>query len=649
MGVGALRTVIGIAAHVDAGKTTLSEQVLCRAGVVRKPGRVDHGDAFLDADPLERRRGITIYAGLARLQWDEDVLWWLDTPGHSDFSPEMERALAVMDDCVLVVSAAEGIQSHTETLWSFLKQRQVPTFLFLNKTDLPAADPEAVLADLRRRFSRGILDLRTWQRGGEMDAALAEALALCDEELLERWERDAFDERLWTEKLRELIRRREVFPLMAGAALSGEGVDGFLRLLRKLTGFPRDEESPPAGVVWKVTHGEKGETCAHIKLLQGRLRIKDSIQVDGAPLQVHDLRLCQGSRMVRTDEARAGDLAVCVGAEELRCGSAFGGADPLQLLGEPMIATDVSAGDRQRLLKALRILETEEPSLHVTPGEQGITLRTMGRVQLEVLQTVLRERFGLEVTFGPFRVLYRETVAAPAVGIGHYEPLRHYAEVWLRLVPGEPGSGVRFTSLCHVDTLALHWQRLIGTHVLEREHAGVLTGSPLTDVEVQLITGRSHLKHTEGGDFRQATYRAIRNALMQARSVLLEPVCGFEMTVPAAQMGGMLTSLQTLRPELAAPEPEGDRVTLRGEAPYAAFQGWQEDFAARTHGRGTLRVWLSRYAPCRDSEAVIREAAYNPLAHPDDTPESVFCSHGAGFNVAWDRVRDFAHCQPEGL
>ena len=645
MGVGALRTVIGIAAHVDAGKTTLSEQVLCRAGVVRKPGRVDHGDAFLDADPLERRRGITIYAGLARLQWDEDVLWWLDTPGHSDFSPEMERALAVMDDCVLVVSAAEGIQSHTETLWSFLKQRQVPTFLFLNKTDLPAADPEAVLADLRRRFSRGILDLRTWQREGKMDAALAEELALCDEELLECWERGAFDERLWTEKLRELIQRREVFPLMAGAALSGEGVDGFLRLLRKLTGFPRDEESPPAGVVWKVTHGEKGETCAHIKLLRGRLRIKDSIQVDGAPLQVHDLRLCQGSRMVRTDEVRAGDLAVCVGAEELRCGSAFGGADPLQLLGEPMIATDVSAEDRQRLLKALRILETEEPSLHVTPGEQGITLRTMGRVQLEVLQTVLRERFGLEVTFGPFRVLYRETVAAPAVGIGHYEPLRHYAEVWLRLVPGEPGSGVRFTSLCHVDTLALHWQRLIGTHVLEREHAGVLTGSPLTDVEVQLITGRSHLKHTEGGDFREATYRALRQGLMQAHSVLLEPWFAFRIEVPPEQIGRAISDVRAMNGSFDSPEDAGEMLCLRGSAPAAKLNGYMEELVSYSHGRGRLSLRLEGYHPCREQDQIVEAIGYDPESDTENPADSVFCAHGGGFLVKWDRVPEYMHLE----
>ena len=637
-----MKKTVGILAHVDAGKTTLSERVLYAAGVVRAPGRVDHGDTCLDDDPMERLRGITIYARLARLCLGADEIYWLDTPGHTDFTPEMERALSVLDAAVLVVSAAEGIQSHTETLWRMLAAHHVPTFIFLNKLDLAAADAERVIAALRKRLSPDILDLRGWQRSGRMDLALTEEIALREESLLPLLETERPPEAPFARSLASLTMARSVFPLMAGVALTGEGVEAFLRILNELVVTDRDAGKPLSAVCWKITRDESGQRLCHLKLLSGTLRVKESL----GEAKVNDLRLWDGSRLKRGTEASAGDMIAVGGLESVRAGDAFGDAAPLRFLTDPMIAADVrwEGAAETQVLRALRQIEDEEPSYRVEAADGRISIRVMGPIQLEILQAVAEKRFGLKLSFGGYRVLYRETVAAPAVGIGHYEPLRHYAEVWVRLVPLPAGSGVRFRSLCHVDDLPLHFQRLIETHVFEKEHRGVLTGAPLTDVEVQLLIGRSHPKHTEGGDFRQATCRAIRNALMHAESVLLEPIAGFELTVPAASYGAVMGSLQGIRARTDGVETSEETLRITGEAPYAAFRKWQEGYAAMTHGRGSLRVWTSRYAPCADAEAVIAEAAYRPLAHLEDTPESVFCAHGAGFNVAWDKVKDFAHC-----
>ena len=642
--------VIGIAAHVDAGKTTLSEQVLHLAGVVRSPGRVDHGDAFLDADPLERSRGITIWTGVSSFSLGEEEIFWVDTPGHSDFSPEMERAVAVLDAAVLVVSAAAGIQSHTEVLWELLRQRGTPVVIFLNKTDLAGADVPGLLAEMRRRFSPDLLDLRRWQETGRMGWAVAEEIALRDEGLLETMaQTGTYDEARWTRALQGMVMARQVFPVMAGSALIGTGVEGFLRLLNRLTATRYDPTAPFGALVWKVRRDEKGGRLCCVKVLSGQLSLKDTLTRGQTQWKVNDLRRTQGDRTVRIQTARAGELAVLGGMEGLRAGDGLGFARDMPFSLAPMMAADVLWGPETGLhavLSALRQLEEEEPTLQVAVRRERLGVRVMGRIQLEILQAEMARRFGLAIRFGPFRVLWRETIAAPAVGVGHYEPLRHYAEVWLRLEPGEPGSGIRFRSEAHVDDLSLNWQRLIETHVFEREHHGVLTGSPLTDVTVVLLQGRAHLKHTEGGDFRQAVYRAIRNALMGARSVLLEPLCAFEARFPIAAYGAVTEAMASIGAALEPPEVEDERVTLRGEAPYALFQELQEDFPALIRGRGTLRVWISRYAPCRDQAAAVAEAGYNPLADPEDTPESVFCAHGAGFNVAWDRVRDFAHLPP---
>ncbi len=641
-----MRKTIGILAHVDAGKTTLSEQVLYTCGVVRTPGRVDHGDASLDDDPMERQRGITIYATMARLSIGGSTVYWLDTPGHTDFTPEMERALSVMDAAVLVVSAAEGVQSHTETLWRLLEAYRVPTLIFLNKLDLAAADPEGAIDRLRARCSGDVLDLRAWQNDGVMDGTLLEEIALRDEAFLDDWEAGRTDERSSEACLARLTMKRAVFPVMAGSALSGDGVASFLRLLDRLTPVPAADTGTASGICWKVTHDRGGQRLCHVKLTGGTLSVKD----DAAGEKVNDIRRWEGHRLIRADRAEAGDHAVLAGFGSLRPGDAFGDAEPVRFRTEPMISVRVLWDDapESAVLRALRQAEEEEPTFCAEAEGGAIHIRVMGPIQLEILQTVMRERFGIRIAFGPPRVLYRETVAAPAVGIGHYEPLRHYAEVWLRLVPLPGGSGIRFRSRCHVDILPLHFQRLVETHVFEREHRGVLTGAPIDDVEIQLLIGRAHPKHTEGGDFRQATYRAVRNALMNARSVLLEPIAGFRADVPADQYGTVLSALQQAHASIEQALAEGQTASFAGEVAYAGFIGFQQGFMSLTRGRGVLRVWMARYAPCTDPGPVIASAAYDPLNDPEHPPGSVFCSHGAGFNVAWDKVRDFAHCIPEG-
>ena len=643
-----MRKTIGILAHVDAGKTTLSEQVLYRTHAIRTLGRVDHQDTFLDTDPMERQRGITIFSGQACFTLESDTVYWLDTPGHVDFSTEMERALSVMDYAVLVVSCAEGVQSHTETVWHLLDRYGVPTVIFLNKIDRAGADQEAVIGQMRHRLSPEVIDLRSLQQTGVMDESLQESVAERDEMLLERLFSQGFDAAMWMDALVRLVRERKCFPVMAGAALSGQGMDSFLRLLARLT--PTDTDAlcrlPFTARCYRVRHESSGGRLCFLKLLTGVLRVKDELP---GGQKVNELRIYHGSRYHSVDQAQAGDLVAIPGLDGIRPGDCPGINDHNPFLMEPMMAADLVWDSKVtpafRMLEMLRVLEDEEPSLAVSESGGSITVRMMGRIQLEVIRQQVKDRFGLEIAFGPARVLYKETIEAPSVGIGHYEPLRHYAEVHLRLVPAERGSGVRFISRCHVDDLSLNWQRLIETHVMEKAHKGVLIGAPLTDVTVELLSGRAHLKHTEGGDFRQSTYRAIRNALMYAENVLLEPWCGFSLRAPSEAYGTITGALTRLQAETNPPRYEGEDVLLSGEAPYALFAQWQEDFTALTRGRGALRVWMSRYVPCRNQADIVASSGYNPLA--DDTPDSIFCSHGAGYTVAWNQVRAYAHLPVE--
>lgn len=642
-----MKKTIGILAHVDAGKTTFSEQVLFRMEALRSLGRVDHQDAFLDAHPIEKRRGITIFSDQAAFQAGDDTYYWLDTPGHVDFSPEMERAIDAMDYAIVVVSCVEGVQSHTETVWRLLKKHQVPTFLFLNKIDRAGADPAAVVEQIRARLSPEAVccDGLT---PDSMPDTLMESIAERDEVALDQLLQGNTDPSFYLEILIREIRSRALFPVFSGAALSGAGIDAFLKMLLLLTRteYAALESAPFSAKVYKIRHEKQGGRVCFFKVLSGSVQVRDEV----CGQKITELRQYQGMKYQLLPRCSAGDLCAVPGLNGVKIGDILGAnaARGDHSESEPMLQSTVTFDPPVRsdqVLRALRELEEEDPTLCVENDSSGLSIRVMGEIQLDVLTELLQERYGLNVRFGNRRVIFLETIAEPAIGIGHYEPLRHYAEVHLRLVPGPRGSGIRFESKCHVDILGLNWQRLIETHVFEKQHRGVLTGAALTDVTVQLLTGRAHLKHTEGGDFREATYRAIRNALMNAKSVLLEPVCAFTLRAPAELYGRLAGDMTRLRADCEPPVYTGDMVEISGQATFREISEYARNLPAQTHGRGALTYRLDHYTPARDADALVAESGYNPLA--DDTPDSVFCARGAGFVVHWQDVPAYAHLPQE--
>lgn len=642
-----MKKTIGILAHVDAGKTTFSEQVLFRMGALRSLGRVDHQDAFLDAHPIEKRRGITIFSDQAVFQAGEDTYYWLDTPGHVDFSPEMERAIDAMDYAIVVVSCVEGVQSHTETVWRLLKKHQVPTFLFLNKIDRAGADPAAVVEQIRARLSPEAVCC-DGLAPDSMPDTLMESIAERDEAALDQLLQGNTDPSFYLEILIREIRSRALFPVFSGAALSGAGIDAFLKMLLLLTRteYAALESAPFSAKVYKIRHEKQGGRVCFFKVLSGSVQVRDEV----CGQKITELRQYQGMKYQLMPRCSAGDLCAVPGLNGVKIGDILGAnaARGDHSESEPMLQSTVTFDPPVRsdqVLRALRELEEEDPTLCVENDSSGLSIRVMGEIQLDVLTELLQERYGLNVRFGNRRVIFLETIAEPAIGIGHYEPLRHYAEVHLRLVPGPRGSGIRFESKCHVDILGLNWQRLIETHVFEKQHRGVLTGAALTDVTVQLLTGRAHLKHTEGGDFREATYRAIRNALMNAKSVLLEPVCAFTLRAPAELYGRLAGDMTRLRADCEPPVYAGDMVEISGQATFREISEYARNLPAQTHGRGALTYRLDHYTPARDADALVAESGYNPLA--DDTPDSVFCARGAGFVVHWQDVPAYAHLPQE--
>ena len=642
-----MKKTIGILAHVDAGKTTFSEQVLFLTGALRTAGRVDHKDAFLDAHPIERRRGITIFSDQAVFERGGDTYYWLDTPGHVDFSAEMERAISAMDYAVVVISCAEGVQSHTETVWQLLKKHSVPTFIFINKVDRAGADRAAVLSQIRRRLSSDAVDMSGYVPGN-MPESVCEAVAERDEELLEMLLEGDADQARFTSALVRQIKARELFPVFSGAALTGMGIGGFIDSMCALTTTEHDSRAsePFSARVYKIRHDPQGARICFFKVLSGKVSVRDDVN----GFKISDLRQYQGAKYRSVASAYAGDLCAAAGLPDVRVGDTIGacaGHDSA-FDSEPMLQSTVEYEPPVRsdeVLRALRQLEAEDPTLSVESDRSGISLRVMGEIQLDVLREVMKDRYNMDVRFGERRIIYMETIAAPVIGIGHYEPLRHYAEVHLRLVPGKRGSGIRFESKCHVDKLALNWQRLIETHVFEKPHHGALTGAQLTDVTVQLLAGRDHLKHTEGGDFREATYRAIRQGLMSAESVLLEPVCSFTIRAPGDMFGRITGDLTRMRADTQPPEYSGDMMEISGEATFREISGYGQTLTAITHGRGTLSYRLDHYAPARDAAEIIEKANYNP--YEDDSPDSVFCAKGAGYAVNWKDVPACAHLPQE--
>lgn len=635
--------VLGLLAHVDAGKTTLSEALLYAAGRLRKPGRVDHGDSFLDTDAQERERGITIFSKQAELTWKDLRLTLMDTPGHVDFSSEMERTLGVLDAAVLVISGADGVQGHTETLWRLLKAYRVPTLLFVNKMDQPGTDRAALMRSLKARLGDACVDL------GAPEAM--EEASLASEETMETFLREGS---LSPETLADLTARRALFPCFFGSALRMKGIEALLDGIRALVPAPARPEAFGARV-YKITHDPQGARLTWMKITGGVLKVRSSLPRGDTSEKINQIRLYSGAKYRLADEAGPGEVCAVTGLSSVRAGEGLGTEPPSpEPLLTPVFTYQVllpAGTDPSAALRQLRILEEEDPQLHVVwnAEKRKIHVQLMGEVQLEILGRLLRDRFGLEAVFSEGSILYRETISRPVLGAGHYEPLRHYAEVHLLLEPGAPGSGLHFATACSTDDLELNWQRLILTHLMEKVHLGVLTGSPVTDMKITLIAGRAHLKHTEGGDFRQATYRAVRQGLMQAESVLLEPWYDLRLEVPADCVGRAMTDVSQMGGSLDAPEPRGGLTLLCGRAPVAALRGYAREVVSYTRGQGRLACAFRGYAPCRNPEEVIAARGYDPERDVANPADSVFCSHGAGFVVSWREVPRFTHLHPEGV
>ena len=643
------RLVVGILAHVDSGKTTLSEAMLYRSGTIRKLGRVDHKDAFLDTDALEKARGITIFSKQALLNAGNTAVTLLDTPGHVDFSTETERTLQVLDYAVLVISGTDGVQSHTETLWRLLRRYRVPTFVFINKMDLPGPGREALLAQLTHRLGEGFVDF-----GTDADAR-DEALALCDERLMEAVLENGT---LSDAQITAAIARRHVFPCWFGAALKLEGVDA---LLAGLDAYTRPAPALDAfgAKVFKLSPDEQGGRLTWLRVTGGSLKVKALLQgeADGEPWaeKANQLRLYSGAKYTLAEEVFPGQVCAVTGLTRARPGEGLGAQRDSDLpVLEPVLSYQVllpEGADVHAALGKLHRLEEEEPQLHVVWNETlgEIHVQLMGEVQLEVLRSLLAERYGLCVEFGPGGILYKETITEPMEGVGHYEPLRHYAEVHLKLEPLPAGSGLQFAADCREEVLDKNWQRLVLTHLEEKQHLGVLIGAPLTDIKITLIAGRAHLKHTEGGDFRQATYRAVRQGLMMAHRIgktqLLEPWYAFRLELPAENLGRALNDIQRMEGSFDPPETssDGQTATLTGKAPAASMGSYPMEVVGYTRGRGRLSLTLDGYRPCHNTQQVVEAAGYEPEHDVENPADSVFCAHGAGFVVPWDQVRNYMH------
>ncbi len=634
----------GLLAHVDAGKTTLSEALLYVSGARRILGRVDHKDAFLDTHSLERARGITIFSKQARLETENRQVVLVDTPGHVDFSTETERTLPVLDCAVLVISGTDGLQAHTLTLWRLLERYQVPTFLFVNKMDLPGLEKEKLLQQLQEQLSATCVDF------GLPREELEEQCALCDEALLENYLENGT---VTDGNLRGLIARRKLFPCFFGSALKLQGVEELLVGLDRFGPVP-EYPSQFGAKVYKISRDPQGNRLTWLKVTGGALKVRSVLCYKNARGESREeklvqLRLYSADKFTAPEEVAAGQIAAVTGLTETFAGQALG-AEPegLAYALEPVMTYRVGLPrgcDPALTLPKLRQLEEEDPQLRLLWENGQIHVQIMGRVQQEVFCSLVRQRFGLEVTLEDRRIFYKETIADTVEGVGHFEPLRHYAECHLLLEPLPQGSGLVFDSVCSTDVLDLQYQKLIISHLSEKVHRGVLTGAPITDMKITLLVGKAHLKHTEGGDFRQATYRAVRQGLMQARSVLLEPWYEFVLTVPTEQIGRAITDIRAMGGEFDAPEAAGVLSTLKGQVPASEVKDYAETVAAYTQGRGRFQLTLAGYAPCHDQENVVAQLGYDPEADLENTPDSVFCAHGAGFTVKWDQVKNYMHLE----
>lgn len=643
-----MKKIIGVFAHVDAGKTTFSEQLLYHAEAIRKKGRVDHGDTFLDSHPIEKQRGITVFSEEAVFSYQGDLYYLVDTPGHVDFCGEAERSIRILDAAVLLVSAVEGIQGHTRTLWSLLERAEIPVVFFINKMDRIGADADRVMKQIRELSENAVY----WGGAGtKIDETLCEEIAQLDERLLETYLEHGYEETVFFREISRLIRTRRMFAVFSGSALLDQNIEEFMQVFSRIIVTEYQVERPFRGFVYKVRH-ENGKRVCFLKIEQGRLAVKEEIATGEGQEKIHEMRRYNGTRFVPVAQAEAGDLCGVVGLH-VPGGEWIGEKTGNQsYMLNPALAASVlydPALNSKTVLEYFRILEDEDPLLSVTYEEalEQIEVHIMGSVQMEILQQLLQERFSLKVEFGEPRILYRETITNTVIGKGHFEPLRHYAEVHLKMSPGSRGSGVTFSSSCHTDVLAQSYQNLIRTHIFEKEHKGVLIGAPLTDVAFELCIGRAHLKHTEGGDFREAVYRAVRQGLEKAESILLEPYYNFRIDAKTADMGRIIADIQRLYGTFSEPQISGDNVCIFGTAPVATLMNYAAELVAATSGTAQLSTQPGGYFPCHNQQQIIEESGYDPIRDRENTSDSVFCSHGAGYTVHWQEAEKLMHCTSE--
>lgn len=639
---------IVILAHVDAGKTTFSEQLLFNRGVIRNRGRVDDGNTLLDASTIERQRGITIFSDQASFSYGDNQYTLLDTPGHIDFAPETERVLQAADYTVCILSAVDGIQGHTETLWRLLEKYRLPVFFFINKTDLTGAAPDAVRAELADRFSINCPDL---SKGLDAPQTI-EALAESDEALLDLFAAEQSGSTIWNQTVCQAVKTRRIFPCLQGSALQNQGIETFMATFDQLTETDFSTQAPFGALAYKIRHDTKGNRVTFLKITAGSLHVKDAITGPSGTVQkINEIRFYNGGRYTAAASAEAGDLCAVTGLTFTHPGEGIGScSQKTEFSVTPLLSAKVCFDQKQspaEVQHAFEMLADEEPMLKTAWNEKmgELQVHMMGTVQTEVLAALVPERFGFPVQFDHCRVLYKETIAEDVIGCGHFEPLRHYAEVHLRLSPGPRGSGLQFESQCPTDVLDKNWQRLIETHVFEKEHLGVAIGAPVTDLKITLLTGRAHLKHTEGGDFREATYRAIRQGLMQAKTILLEPVYRFSITVSTEQIGRVMADIQRMNGDFQPPEAKGNQLSLTGTVPVSEAMDYPKEFLQFTKGSGTISTIFGGYQPCHNTEEIIASANYQPENDLENTPDSVFCSHGSGYGVKWYDAPNHMHCQ----
>ncbi|WP_338753134.1 translation factor GTPase family protein [Bacillus sp. FJAT-52991] len=645
-----MNKTIGILAHVDAGKTTFSEQLLYHTKSIKQRGRVDHQEAFLDHHALERQRGITVFADQAVMTYCDSTYYLIDNPGHVDFSSEMERSIQVLDYAIVLISAVEGIEGHTETVWQLLRKHNIPTFFFINKIDRIGADIDRVLEELQSEFSPDICEIADSFHPNKMNEEMIEFLAERDEQLLEQYMEEGYQPDLWLATMKKSIQNNQLFPCASGSALQDLGVSEFFDVFDQLTDTHFPEAEPFSGRVYKVRHEDNGTRITFIKALSGTLRVRDEINYSGGTEKITQIRKYNGQKFQAVDQVVAGELFAVVGLSKAAAGDGVGALTEKAVY--EMVPTLKSKVNNEtnlhikEVLRCFQLLDAEDPSLAVTWDEhlQEIHIHVMGPIQLEVLKQVIQERFGFDVSFAEPNILYKETIETAVKGYGHFEPLGHYAEVHLTLEPAARNSGISFENTCHANDLPVGNQNLVRHHLFEKEHRGLLAGSPLTDVKVTLLTGRAHSKHTSGGDFREATIRALRQGLEKATNILLEPVYQFKIKVDVDQMGKVLADIQTAHGSFDPPMTEGNKAILTGKVPVATFMHYSTELVAFTQGKGRIHLNFGGYDRCHNEAEVIEKIAYNKDADPDYTSSSIFCSKGQGYSVPWDQVEGACHC-----